>query len=117
MEARARTVLYYLPVAGPPAPFGVWRDSLANKRTKAAVAARVARLAAGNFSDSKPIGFGASESRIDFGPGYRIYYGVDGDAIVLLGGGDKSSQKADIKIAKSRWQDYKERKNDSSRKL
>lgn len=99
MEARRRTVLYYIPVTGPPAPFGVWRDSLPETRTKAAVAARVARLAEGNFGDSKSIGLGALESRIDFGPGLRIYYGVDGDVIILLGGGDKSSQNVDIEAA------------------
>lgn len=110
MEARQRTVLYYLPTTGPPAPFGIWRDNLQDRRAKAAVTARVARLAAGNFSDSKPVGAGASEARVDFGPGYRIYYAVDGDSVILLAGGEKSSQKRDIETAKARWQDYKRRK-------
>ena len=65
----------------------------------------------GNFGKSKPIGEGASESKIDLGPGYRIYYGVDGANIILLLGGDKSTQVADIKVAKALWADYRERKN------
>ena len=70
--------------------------------------ARIARLRSGNFGDSKPIGGGASENRIHYGPGYRIYYGVDGkDVILLLYGGDKSSQDADIKLAQQYWDDYK----------
>jgi putative addiction module killer protein len=64
----------------------------------------------GNFSDSRPIGAGASESRIHTGPGYRIYYGIDGNKIVLLLGGDKSSQKLDIRTVLKYWQDYRERK-------
>jgi putative addiction module killer protein len=72
--------------------------------------ARIARFRTGNFGDSKSIGEGASESRIDLGPGYRIYYGVDGNDIILLNGGDKSSQTADISDALSYWRDHKERK-------
>jgi putative addiction module killer protein len=73
----------------------------------------------GNFSDSKPVGSGASENRIDFGPGFRIYYGVDGEKIILLCGGDKSTQeRTDIETAIDFWTDYKERKkNEERRKL
>jgi putative addiction module killer protein len=79
VEARERQIHYYLPLPqGSLAPFGQWRDSLPDKKARAAVVARVARLRSGNFSDSKPIGEGASENRIDYGPGYRLYYGVDG---------------------------------------
>jgi putative addiction module killer protein len=109
VEARKRTVEYYLPVSGP-APFGVWRDSLTDSRVKAAVAARIARLEGGNFGKSDPIGDGAAESKIDLGPGYRIYYGVDGLKIVLLFGGDKSTQQSDIETAKGFWNKHKERK-------
>jgi putative addiction module killer protein len=119
LETRERTIEYYLLSTGPSAPFGAWRDSFADVPTKAAISARIARLRGGNFSDSKPIGHGASESRIDFGPGYRIYYGVDGDKIILLCGGDKSTQSADIPRALGYWTDYKERKkkrNDVERK-
>ena len=92
MEARERTVLYYVPRDNSPAPFRTWRDGITDTRTKLVVTARIARLRGGNFGDSRPIGHGASENRIDFGPGYRIYYGIDGQDIVLLYGGDKSSQ-------------------------
>ena len=73
----------------------------------------------GNFSDSRPIGGGSSENRVHWGPGYRIYYGVDGYKIILLWGGDKSTQAADISKAKSFWEDYKKRvkRNATKREL
>jgi putative addiction module killer protein len=72
----------------------------------------------GNLGDSRPVGSGVSENAIDRGPGYRIYYAVAGDDIVLLWGGDKSSQSADIETAKVFWNDYKERtKNEKRREL
>ena len=82
---------------------------MADRDLKAAVDARIARLRAGNFGDSKSVGKGVSESRIDLGPGYRIYYGVAGDDIILLCAGDKSSQDSDIERAQDFWNDYKER--------
>lgn len=84
MEVRKRSVEYYLQASGPPSAFGVWRDGIGDKTAKAAILARIARMRGGNFSDSRPIGRGASENRIDLGPGYRIYYGIDGDKIILL---------------------------------
>lgn len=110
MEARERTVLYYQYPNGEQ-PFQLWRNGIGDKITKAAIDARITRLRAGNFSDSEPIGEGASESKIDHGPGYRIYYGVDGDYIIVIWGGDKSSQDSDIETAKELWKDYKKRKN------
>jgi putative addiction module killer protein len=107
MEGRERSIEYYF-LRGEVAPFGLWRDRIGDKRARAAIDARIARLRGGNFGDSKPIGEGAFESRIDFGPGYRIYYGVYGDRIVLLCGGDKSTQRADIGLAIRFWSDYKE---------
>jgi putative addiction module killer protein len=94
----------------------VWRDSIIDKPTKAAITARIARLRGGNFGDSRPIGDGASESVIDFGPGYRIYYAVHGGEIILLCGGDKSTQASDIQTAKSFWNDYKERTKQNAKK-
>ncbi len=66
----------------------------------------------GNFSNVKGVGAGVLEYRIDFGPGYRIYFGKDGDALViLLGGGKKKGQQHDIAAAHERWKDYKQRKS------
>ena len=65
----------------------------------------------GNFGDHKSVGGGVSELRIDFGPGYRLYYGREGETLViLLGGGVKKGQAANIKSARLRWQAYKEEK-------
>ena len=85
-------------------------SGLRDGRAKAAIDARITRFRTGNFGDSKSIGDGASESRIDLGPGYRIYYGAHGNDIILLNGGDKGSQTADIRNALSYWKSYKERK-------
>jgi putative addiction module killer protein len=119
LEAQERSIEYYLLPSGPPAPFGLWRDGIADKTVKAAILARIARMRGGNFSDSRPIGEGASENRIDVGPGYRVYYGIDGDRIILLWGGDKSTQAADIAKAKTFWEDYRKRvkKNAAKREL
>jgi putative addiction module killer protein len=69
------------------------------------------RIELGNFSSVKGVGGGVFESRIDFGPGLRVYFGKDGAAIViLLGGGTKKRQARDIADARARWQDYKQRK-------
>jgi putative addiction module killer protein len=114
VEAHERAVHYYVEPYGL-CPFREWRDAISDKLTKAAIDARIARLRGGNFGDSRPIGAGASESRIDFGPGYRVYYGVDGDDLILLAGGTKSSQSADIDQAKSFWMDYKERKRNAQK--
>lgn len=91
-------------------PFAAWSDSL-NKEAAAKVAAALARMQQGNFSNAKGVGAGVYEYRIDFGPGYRIYFGKDGERLViLLGGGTKKRQQTDISTALARWQDYKERR-------
>lgn len=91
-------------------PFGRWLD-----RLDAAAAARVTttliRIEHGNFSSVKGVGSGVLESRIDFGPGYRVYFGKDGETLViLLGGGTKKRQNKDIQDAQHCWADYKRRK-------
>ena len=88
MEGRERKVLYYN-TSLREAPYRTWRSSITDIKTAATIDARIARLRGGNFGDSESIGGGASENKIDFGPGYRIYYGTDDDKIILLGGGDK----------------------------
>lgn len=91
-------------------PYGEWFDGL-NAQAAAKVAVSVTRIGQGNFSNVKGVGGGVHEYRLDFGPGYRIYFGKDGDLLViLLGGGTKKRQQRDIKDAIARWQDYKKRK-------
>lgn len=80
--------------------FANWLDDLRDIRARARILARVERLAVGHAGDIKPVGEGVSEMRIDYGPGYRIYFRKRGRALViLLAGGDKSSQKRDISTA------------------
>jgi len=82
--------------------FAQWIDALKDLRARARIQARIERLAMGNAGDVKPVGEGISELRIDYGPGYRVYYKKRGQTlIVLLVGGDKSSQTRDIKTALS----------------
>ena len=77
-----------------------WLDNLRDVQAKARVLVRIERLASGNAGDVKPVGEGLSELRIDYGPGYRVYFTKRGsELIILLAGGDKSSQAADIKVA------------------
>ncbi len=77
-----------------------WLDGLRDIRARGRVLARVERLAAGNPGDAEPVGEGVSELRIDYGPGYRVYYKQQGrELVILLAGGDKSSQSKDIKAA------------------
>lgn len=78
-----------------------WFLKLRDSRAKARILVRIRRLSLGNFGDSKSLGSGISELRIDYGPGYRIYYTRRGEElIVLLAGGDKSTQQKDIRKAK-----------------
>jgi putative addiction module killer protein len=81
--------------------FRKWRLRLRDQRARAAIASRLDRLAQGNASDVKPVGEGVSELRIHYGPGYRVYFQKRGNTIiVLLCGGDKSTQAKDINTAK-----------------
>lgn len=76
----------------------------------ARIVARVDRVKAGNFGDHKPVGGGVWELRIDYGPGYRVYYALAGRQVVLLlCGGDKRKQSSDIRTAIAMWNDYTER--------
>ena len=111
MEGREREVLYYQSVSGEQ-PFKEWRDRISDDDLRAIIYARVGRLRGSNFGDSKSVGGGVSENRIHLGSGYRIYYGVDGNNVVLLCAGEKSTQDADIITAKDYWSDYKKRKRD-----
>lgn len=80
--------------------FAKWIDGLSDIRARARILVRIERLAAGNPGDVKPVGENISELRIDYGPGYRVYYKKTGQTIVVvLAGGDKRTQKKDIKKA------------------
>lgn len=89
-------------------PFTEWYNSLKDIRTQARIRARLRRVEAGNVGDCGPVGEGVSELRWDFGPGYRVYFGTLGDRLILLNGGDKSTQERDIRRAHGYWSEYKE---------
>ncbi|MFZ5876674.1 MAG: type II toxin-antitoxin system RelE/ParE family toxin [Nitrospirota bacterium] len=80
--------------------FAKWLDRLRDIRARARVQARIERLAFGNAGDVKPVGEGVSELRINYGPGYRVYFTKRGrDVVILLAGGDKSTQAGDVELA------------------
>ena|ERR1700678_3451438 len=90
--------------------YAKWFDGL-NSQAAAKVATALTRLAAGNFSNVKGVGAGLFECKVDFGFGYRVYFGKEGERLViLLGGGSKSRQQRDIATALASWQEYKKRK-------
>lgn len=91
-------------------PFSRWFEDLEGVAA-AKVTTALYRLEQGNHSNVKGVGEGVLEYKIDFGPGYRIYFGKDGlELIILLGGGSKKQQNKDINLAKQKWIDYKRRK-------
>lgn len=91
-------------------PFAKWFNEL-EPQAAAKVTANLTRIESGNFSNTKGISGGVHELRIDFGPGYRVYFGKDGEKIIiLLGGGTKKKQNADIQKAHELWKEYKKRK-------
>ncbi len=92
-------------------PYANWESSLKDSKTRAIVRARINRIRLGNFGDCEPVGKGVYELRIHHGPGYRVYFGRQGNKLViLLTGGSKSSQKRDIKRANEYWLEYKSNK-------
>ncbi len=91
-------------------PYARWFDGI-NARAAAKVTTALVRMEQGNLSNAKGVGAGVSEYRIDFGPGYRVYFGKDGDTlIILLGGGTKKRQRKDIEAAQDLWREFKQRK-------
>jgi putative addiction module killer protein len=104
------TVLEYLDREGS-SPFAAWFGGL-DATAAAKVTTSVRRIELGNLSNVKGVGSGVFEYRIDFGPGYRVYFGRDGDTVViLLAGGTKKRQARDVATAHARWVDYKARKS------
>jgi len=91
-------------------PFAEWFENV-EPVARAKVARAIARMEQGNLSNVKPVGEGVLEYRLDFGPGFRVYFGRDGDVLViLLTSGTKKRQQRDIEDARAYWQDYKDRK-------
>ena len=89
-------------------PFREWFESLDSEAARRVTIA-LYRIGLGNFSSVKGVGGGVLECRISFGPGYRIYFGKEGEtAVILLGGGTKKRQESDIQAAHQRWLDYKQ---------
>jgi putative addiction module killer protein len=105
-------VLEYLEPSGR-SPFADWFGRL-EAQAAAKVTVVLSRIEQGNLSNAKSVGGGVQEYRIDFGPGYRLYFGREGvTLVILLGGGTKQRQQQDITAAHARWQDYKIRKQGS----
>ncbi len=111
MEAQPREIKNYLTADGR-APFAEWRADLRDGQAKAKIRIRLDRVKVGNLGDYRSVGEGVCELRINYGPGYRIYFGQIGNTIVLLlCGGDKSTQQRDIRQAIEYWREYRSRDN------
>ncbi len=95
-------------------PYARWFNRL-NIQAAAKVATALVRMERGNLSNTKGVGGGVFECRINFGPGYRVYLGKDGDAlIILLSGGTKNRQQDDIEAARDLWREYRRRRHEEN---
>ncbi len=111
MEAQPREIRNYLTAEGR-SPFEEWLDALRDTRAIDKIEKRLKRVALGNFGDYRSVGEGVYELRIDYCPGYRVYFGqVESTIVLLLCGGDKSTQEQDILRAKEYWRDYERSEN------
>ena len=91
-------------------PFVEWLRGLRDRQARARIMVRLNRLRLGNFGDCKSVGDGVFELRMMCGPGYRVYFGRDGESVVLLlCGGDKNTRQKDVELAKRYWRDYRAR--------
>lgn len=109
MEPQPRTIELYVTEEGN-TPFAVWMDGLRDAQARAQTHRRLARIRLGLLGDCKSVGGGVYELRIATGPGYRVYFAQVGQTVVLLlCGGDKRTQAADIAKSKAYWADYQER--------
>ena len=109
------TVLHYVATDGAD-PFDAWLRKQ-SPEVRGRVQARIDRVELGNLGDHKGVGAGVFELRIHFGPGYRVYFGRDGGALViLLGGGTKKRQSRDIATAQALWRAYRQERDDASEK-
>lgn len=109
MEAQPRDVQRYITVDGR-IPFAEWLDSLRDRNVRAKINQRIKRVSLGNLGNYRSVGEGVCELKIDYSPGYRVYFGQVGLTIILLlCGGDKSTQEQDIRKAQEYWKNYHER--------
>lgn len=109
MEAREREVRTYL-TKDAKAPYNDWLGGLQDPRTRGIIRAQTNRVRLGNFGDCSSVGDRVFEFRINYGPGYQVNFGQEGnELVILLCGGDKSSQRRDIEKAKEYWADYRSR--------
>jgi len=109
VEATPKEIRVYVTEEGRE-PFNEWIASLRDVKARAKIRVRLDRVSLGNFGDCHEIGQGLQELRIDHGPGYRVYFGQEeGTIVLLLCGGDKSTQAKDIDTAKRYWNEYRRR--------
>lgn len=109
MEATPRDLQVYVTDDGR-APLSEWLASLHDRKARAKIRVRLDRVRLGNFGDCHGVGDGVQELRIDYGPGFRVYFGQIGSTIVLLlCGGDKTTQTTDIEQARRYWGEYRRR--------
>src|SRR5690349_3905702 len=108
-EAQPQRITTYVTRTGQ-VPIEEWLAALRDRQARARIRARIDRLSLGNAGDTRSVGRGVWELRIDYGPGYRVYYAQSGrDLLLLLCGGDKTTQAADIRVAQTYWADYQQR--------
>ena len=109
-EAQPYTIEMLVTPAGT-VPFEAWLRRLRDTQARARIRARLARVRLGNLGDTHPVGGGVWELRLDYGPGYRVYYARSGPAtLLLLSGGDKTTQDRDIRQAQADFADYQHRR-------
>jgi putative addiction module killer protein len=109
METTPRELRVYESPSGA-FPFDHWIEGLRDRQARYIISTRLDRLEEGNYGNCKSVGEGVLELKINFGPGYRIYFAEDGPRLILLLlGGDKNTQQKDIKLAQSYWREFKER--------
>jgi putative addiction module killer protein len=109
-EVQPKRIAMYTHLTGR-VPFEDWLHALRDVNARARIRVRIDRLSLGNAGDARALGDGVWELRIDYGPGYRVYYAQSGrDILLLLCGGDKTTQVRDIVLAKTYWEEYQARK-------
>jgi putative addiction module killer protein len=110
-ESVPKEIAYYVTLDGEE-PFITWLEGLSDKKARAKIRTKIDRVSLGNLGNYESVGKGVVELKVDYGPGYRIYCGLEGQTLViLLCGGDKDSQDKDIKQAQKYWLDYRSRDN------